>query len=217
MAPRTGLAAVAAARNDSASGRYIRPGLCLKTVRGWFNVAAQYPDAKSAWYGCPTKHTSRANIPVGAPVWFFGLGRYEHIALYLGKGKIATTDYPRRGYVGIVDMGLLERDWNCYFKGWGEHVNGVRVVSEPKPRINITKAERARTSKTHLQAPTATLRIQQALARRGYLPRYVPGRYGKATNLAYKRWQRANGWQATGELLVNQVQALVGSSFYVHR
>lgn len=131
MLPRTGSNAVEFAESINS---WPREGLCLNFVRTCLRVDAMKNasppggTARLAWDRSPSKHTSRHNIPLGAPVFFFGLGWAEHITIYTGSDDVRTTDYPYARRVTTVDIDTLEARWACYYKGWSEHLNGVRVV-----------------------------------------------------------------------------------------
>lgn len=58
------------------------------------------------------------------------------------------------------------------------------------PQVSLVNVVKASQKAPHLSAPGATLRVQRALHAEGLLGGYVPGRFGKATKIAYAAWQR---------------------------
>lgn len=125
--------ALAAARKESEKSGVFDAGLCLRHVRLWYGIAAKYPSAIEAWEGAggadgDATHTV-LDPPKGVPVFWSG-GRFGHIALSAGNGKIWTTDLPQRGRTGLVDIELVHERWNYKYLGWAETLNGVRVYRD---------------------------------------------------------------------------------------
>ena len=134
---RTGAAAIAWAKNEIKSPSRNWNALCLMFVRKCFNVAAKYPDARTAWANAKKKHkTSNASsIPAGVPVFFDTSSKWDHIVLSIGDGKCISTDALRKGKPDIVSIASLAKNWGPLL-GWSEDVNGVTVYKAPiKPTI----------------------------------------------------------------------------------
>lgn len=104
-------------------------GLCLKWVRSALDIDARYPSAIVAW-----NHVARedrhggARPPAGVPV-FWAIGKYGHVALSDGDGRVWSTDIKRRGKVDRVTIDYINARWGARYLGWGETLNGVRVIS----------------------------------------------------------------------------------------
>lgn len=135
MSTRTPAQAAAWA-NKTAKGY---AGLCLQFVRLAYGVGPKYASAIDAWNGAKKKHRSLANAPVGAPVFFSG-SRYGHVAIYLGDGKIRTTN----SYTGRIHTDAISAWEKVGYTtlGWAEDLNGVDVAKPVK--------------KTSAKAPTKT-------------------------------------------------------------
>lgn len=104
-------------------------GLCLKWVRSCFDIPARYPSAIVAW-----NHVAREDRhggkrpPAGVPV-FWAIGKYGHIALSDGDGRVWSTDIRRRGKVDRVTIDYVNNHWGARYLGWSETLNGKRVIS----------------------------------------------------------------------------------------
>jgi hypothetical protein len=100
-------------------------GMCLQEVRGWYGIGAKYGSAAEAWGGAKTKHRD-SNPKLGAPVfWTGGSKGYGHIAMYMGGGKVRSTDRPT-GKISNVPMSSFGGALN--YAGWSEDLNG-RAIS----------------------------------------------------------------------------------------
>lgn len=138
---------VAGADKLLAFGTY-RAGLCLEAVSkalgsyyltsdkpGWYTYALR------GWQNTPAnRKRSDRNPPKGAVVYFSASGNgYGHICLSLGGGRIASTDVPRNGVVGVTTIDALERAWNRTYLGWADWLMGhevtVAAVAPPTPGV----------------------------------------------------------------------------------
>jgi cell wall-associated NlpC family hydrolase len=100
-------------------------GMCLQQVRTWAGIPARYPSAIIAWEH--TRHRVSTRTPPAGFFVFFRGGRFGHIALSLGNGRIRTTDWPR-GRVGTTTISELERRWGYHYVGSSSDVNGVNIT-----------------------------------------------------------------------------------------
>lgn len=142
--PSTPPEALSAAHVADVAGTFFGVGTCLRTQRGFWEVAALWPRAELARLHCAPSHT----IPTGhfPPRGSVGFAA-NHVWINLGAGLVRTTDFHR---AGKVDVALLSRmlAW-CGAEGhvWGEVLNGVDVwpsrLPKPKPVDMWTPAERA--------------------------------------------------------------------------
>lgn len=196
MLPRTGGNAVSYAKSQAERRVYWRPGLCLKFSRTCFNVAAKYPDAKTAWHNAKHRHPPGQKRPPAATLVFFRIGVHWHVAPSVGNGNIATTDFPILGYIGVVPIIALEREWNCVMEGWTEDVNDVRVWQPPRLDLSdMVKCARTEPGHPRLsQHPVQVKALARALNKAGLLSsRNVTGHYSVAKKRAYANWQRRLG------------------------
>lgn len=101
---------------------------CLYFVRIALQVPRRFPTAMSAWVHTRYRHrTPILSIPPGVPVFTKGASVAGHIAISLGNGWVRTTDWPRDGLVGDVQLTTLLAKWRHRYLGWSEDLNGVRV------------------------------------------------------------------------------------------
>lgn len=63
-------------------------------------------------------HPGDRNPPPGALVFWKGSGKYGHIAIAVGGGKIASNDIARHGCINIVDWTAPETQWGQHYLGW---------------------------------------------------------------------------------------------------
>lgn len=124
VAWRSGVAAAAWARSMDGSG--YNP-VQRSSWRDWCaNFAAQaygqtgYGLAYAIQGFERWEHHADRNPPVGAFVYWRTSNPARHVAVYVGGGLIATTDYPRTGSVGVVPIGALEA------AGWGPYLGWAR-------------------------------------------------------------------------------------------
>lgn len=143
--PATPVEALAAAHVADVAGTFFGVGMCLQVQRTFWDVAALWPNARTARAHADPVHA----IPAGhfPPRGSVGLAA-NHVWLNLGAGLVRTTDFHRPGK---VDVALLTRmlAW-CGSEGhvWGEVLNGVDVWPTRKPKPHHppamwTPAERA--------------------------------------------------------------------------
>jgi hypothetical protein len=110
-------------------------GLCLKFVRQAYNIGAKYSSARAAWHGATCKHatTSLSGVPYGAPLFMDkSSSKYGHVALYIGNGRMLTTDSSKKFTQNASVQSWLNVGYRIL--GWSEDLNGVRVI----PRSTIS-------------------------------------------------------------------------------
>lgn len=132
---------------------FVGAGMCLRTIRTLFQVAALYPDAETAWEEAEHRHRVDriADLQPWTPIWWTN-GRHGHVALDLKRdGLCLTTDYVRTGYLGVARIADLGPWCGGTLRGWSEDINAVRIWSKPDPfgrddkiRIVSGALERAR-------------------------------------------------------------------------
>ena len=108
-------------------------GWCLRTVRGYFNVAALWPDANDAQAHSAPFHkvTDPLKLPRGS-VGYCRNATHGHVWLNLGGGLCRTTDFHRPGMVDIARVDKVVAWASGTDLGWGEVLNGVDVWPNPK-------------------------------------------------------------------------------------
>jgi hypothetical protein len=118
--PRTPAQAIAWARK-AVHGHRIWFDLCLRFVA----VSYGYNHSGSAtamdhWRETPAKfrHPGDKHPPRGA-LLYWTTGHYPgHVAIYVGKGLIASNDIKRRGAIDIVPMSKIAQKWGARYVGW---------------------------------------------------------------------------------------------------
>lgn len=142
--PATPKEALAAAHVADIAGTFYGIGMCLKTQRTFWRVAALWPNAATARvHSAPDHRIPAGHHPPRGSVGFAA----NHVWINLGAGLVRTTDFHRPGK---VDVAILSRmlEW-CGSEGhvWGEVLNGVDVwpsrQSKPAPPAMWTPAQRA--------------------------------------------------------------------------
>jgi TP901 family phage tail tape measure protein len=99
-------------------------GMCLQEVRGWYGIGSKYGSASLAWQGATKKHRD-ANPKLGAPVfWTGGSQGYGHIAMYMGKGLVRSTDRPTGR---ISNQPMSSFGGKLQYAGWTEDLNGKAI------------------------------------------------------------------------------------------
>ena len=105
--------------------------LCLANVRKGYGIGAKYPDATTAWNNTQ-QHRDRS-FPAGCsvPVFYSWVGtvsgerkNWGHIAVRLPDGRVWTDG---KYYANVDERSARYLSGSSYL-GWGESVNGVRVV-----------------------------------------------------------------------------------------
>lgn len=119
--------------NQSKGGT--KKGYCLQNVRLGYEIVPKYENATEAWSHAG-QHNDR-NVPLGIDVPLFykyitGYGNEGHINVRLANGKVWSDG---EIFASIEDY---EAKKVPDFLGWGESVNGIRVIEyapdPPKPQ-----------------------------------------------------------------------------------
>jgi hypothetical protein len=103
-------------------------GYCLQFTRNAWDVASYYGSARDAWNGAKYKHptSSTSGVAYGAPLFMDkSTSTYGHVAVYVGSGKMATTD-SQKTYTYITPV----QNWlnaGYHLLGWTEDLNGVKL------------------------------------------------------------------------------------------
>jgi hypothetical protein len=195
---RTAAQAVAQARRY----RTNRVGMCLFHVQSWLGAPWSGPYAYWAWQHARHKHPGDKNPPPGVPVYWSG-GRYGHIALSVGGGRVRSTDWPRRGHVGECTIDQLSRAWGKRYAGWAADIGGQNIpgVGHPAPRPaprggGGTVRGVAYVSKLHYgqRNSDSVKALQRRLIQLGFrIAAGATGNYFGQTDAAVRAWQRKIG------------------------
>ena len=141
--------ALAIAKHYDDAGIDVGVGMCLKTVRTYFAVAALWPDAETEFaHGAPMH---RPAVPGHAPRGSVGVarnGRHGHVWINLGAGLVRTTDYHRAGKVDVALESRMLAWCGALDHAWAETLNGVdvwptRKRHKPQPPAMWTPSQRA--------------------------------------------------------------------------
>lgn len=115
-----------------------RSGMCANFVYVVLGADPRgLPSANAAWEASRGRQGPREGVPpAGAPVWFSG-GRYGHVALSVGGGRVRSTDWPGAGQVGEVEISRIARAWAHPYRGWADHwadqpIPGIAKAVAPK-------------------------------------------------------------------------------------
>lgn len=105
--------------------------MCLSNSRKGYEIAARYETASIAWRNT-VQHTGAIPAGLAVPVfwdWYGTLeGKYDnygHVAVRLPDGRIWTDG---RYYSSVDELNRLYLSGKGKYLGWGETLNGVRVV-----------------------------------------------------------------------------------------
>lgn len=195
--------------NQSKAGK--KKGWCLQNNRLGYGIASKYPTAWQAWLH--TQQHKNRSFPKGVTVpLYYSYGTDGHINQLLTNGTVWSDGTI---YKSIDDY--LSKHPSVHFVGWGESINGVRVikqVADPRPKMPKVGSRIQlipRDTRTTFKAGTTTVRGHIKVTDnsfvyfvRGYDSKY-PGRIiintasgggnGVALALYYTNGQRIAGWK----------------------
>lgn len=207
------------------------PGMCAYfTGKCYGQQSTGYSSAATQWAAIPDqyKHPGDQNPPPGAVCYYLGGSHgYGHAAISVGGGKIRSTDMNANGYyhegtVNTVDINAPSHwGYGQHYVGWAHpYFHGTLLATVPTPSTPtlpvvslghlVGAAQTDAPGKgTPKRFPADTVRVEQALASEGLLPKaLVDGSFGTSTVLAYKAWQRKAGVEATGTPDLNSLTKL---------
>lgn len=181
-------------------------GMCLWECQEIYPTNHWYPSAWAQWQNANHKHTSKRNIPVGAPIYYKG-GQYGHIVLYVGDGKVRSTDAGGRGKMATVPLEWFERNWGYTYAGWSEDLGGKMIDFDTDIKVYVNKL------KPGVDDSDSVKQLRYRLIKRGFLKVEKPlsedrpgNKYTPAVARAVKKWQKKKGYALTGVL--NNKQAV---------
>lgn len=176
-----------------------RVGMCLWHVQDAFNAPHLYPSAIAQWNAAKTKHTGR-DIPIGAPVYYRG-GRYGHIVIYVGNGRVRSSDAGGSGRMATVPIDWFAQHWGYQYAGWSEDIGGQRITFDDKTDVYVKRL------KPGVDDSDSVRELRYRLIKRGFLKVSKPlslerpgNKYTKAVQAAVNKWQAKHGYAQTGTL-----------------
>lgn len=175
-----------------------RVGLCLYEVQEAYSSGHKFYDAKAQWYGSQRRHPGDRTPPYGAPVVFRG-GSHWHIAIYVGNGKVRSTDAGGAGRMATVSIGWFKTYWGYTYEGWIGDIAGRKIDFTNHIDIYYAKL------KPGVDNSDSVRFLRRTLIRRGFLDVKPPlsanhpgNKYTPAVERAVKRWQKKKGHAQTG-------------------
>lgn len=134
---------------------------CLQNVRLGYGLPAKYPTARSDWNNNLKQHKNKT-FPVGVAVpvyWSLTLtldgvtADYGHIAVRMPDGRIWTDGI---FYANVDSLNRYYLNGRGIYLGWGESVEGIRVVKEismspktPTARVIYSEVKGYPLTRTH--------------------------------------------------------------------
>ena len=137
-----------------------KPGYCLQNTRLGYGIAPKYDNAAQAWKS--TEQHKDRNVPQGVDVpLYYDYGSEDHVNVRLANGKVWSDG---NLYASIEDY---EAKKAPRFLGWGESVNGVRVIEyvpdPPKPQAAGPTAFRVKPGHTFRVYDPGTTNVQGSI------------------------------------------------------
>lgn len=182
-----------------------RVGMCLWHVQDSYQSPHLYPSAIEQWRQAHQKHPGDRTPPVGAPVYFAG-GRFGHIAIYVGDGRVRSTDSGGAGRMATTSIDWFRTHWGYSYLGWTGDIGGRAIDYARHVDVHYNRL------KPGVDDSDSVRFLRRCLIRRGFLDVSPPlkashpgNRYTPAVERAVARWQKRKGHAATGVL--TKVQA----------
>jgi hypothetical protein len=110
------------------------PSLCLHYV--WIAYATHgaevdqsFATALDGWHGSSGKHEGDRNPPPGVPVWWGKRPDSDagDVVISLGGGRVAATDFPGFGVIGIATIDERQEQIGREYLGWTETILGAPI------------------------------------------------------------------------------------------
>lgn len=196
-----------AAAQTLLSYRNIRHGYCLYYV--WQAYDAHGADtrlsagtATEAWNLSQGKHPGDRNPPAGVPVfWGPKAGSAAgDVVISLGGGRVACTDYPNYGQVGIATIDQRERQIGRPYLGWAERIFDVQIdfdgssgapvneVMNQQSWLNAARGEKLAVDGEIGPATVAAFKRYQTFLRAYGYSGDIDGQWGAGTQAAHQRY-----------------------------
>jgi hypothetical protein len=175
-------------------------GKCLWEVQEAYQSGHMFYDARAQWQGANHKHPGDRTPPIGAPVCFSG-GAHDHIAIYVGAGRVRSTDVGGPGRMGTASISWFATHWGYGYHGWIGDLAEKNITFDDKITVYVKKL------RPGVDNSLSVRMLRRALIRRGFLkpPKPLdadhPGdRYTPAVERAIKAWQKRKKHAQTGTL-----------------
>ncbi len=175
-----------------------RVGMCLWHVQDAFLSPHMYRNAISQWHAANDKHPGDRTPKYGAPVYFAG-GQHGHVAMYVGNGKVRSTDAGGAGKMATVTIDWFQRHWGYHYLGWTGDIGGQKIDFDEKIHVYLKKL------KPGVDNSASVRMLRLALIRRGFLKVQKPldadrpgDKYSPAVERAVKLWQKKKGHRQLG-------------------
>ncbi len=185
---------------------YNRVGKCLYEVQAAFRSPHMFPSAINQWVNANHKHYRDRTPPIGAPVYFQG-GKYGHIAIYIGGGRVRSTDVGGAGRMGTCSIDWFRTHWGYTYLGWSGDIAEQNIDFDDKIEVYFNRL------KPGVDGSASVRMLRRALIRRGFLKVQKPlsadrpgDKYSPAVERAVKLWQKKKGHRQLG-VFPNATQA----------
>lgn len=176
-----------------------RVGMCLWHVQDAFNSPHLYPSAIAQWNAAAFKHHDR-DIPIGAPVFYRG-GKFGHIVIYVGNGRVRSSDAGGSGRMATVPIDWFKQHWGYEYLGWSGDIGGQKIAFDDTIDVHVKRL------KPGVDDSDSVRELRYRLIKRKFLKVQKPlsldkpgNKYTKAVSDAVKSWQRKHGFEVTGVL-----------------
>lgn len=181
-------------------------GLCLWHVQDAFQSPHLYPSAIEQWKASKKKHPGDRTPRYGAPVFFEG-GKHGHVAIYVGEGRVRSTDAKGAGKMGTASIDWFARAWGYKYLGWTEDIGGKTVEFDKTYNVYVEKL------RPGVDDSDSVKFLRRTLIKRGFLKVQKPlsvdrpgNKYTAAVKSAVALWQKKHGYKQTGVLTNKQAK-----------
>lgn len=177
-----------------------RVGMCLWHVQDAFGSPHLYPSAIEQWKRARKRHKGDRTPRYGAPVFYEG-GKHGHVAIYVGNGRVRSTDAGGAGKMATVPLDWFAQHWGYTYLGWTEDIGGAMINFVSYKDVYVARL------RPGVDNSDSVRMLRLALIRRGFLAVQSPlsedrpgNKYTKAVSRAVKRWQTKHDYSPTGVL-----------------
>lgn len=190
-------------------------GKCLWHVQHCYRSPHMFPSAIMQWHNANRKHYGDRTPPIGAPVYFQG-GRYGHIAIYIGGGRVRSTDVGGAGRMGTCSIDWFRTHWGYTYLGWSGDIAEQNIDFDDKIEVYASRL------KPGVDGSASVRMLRRALIRRGFLKVQKPldadrpgDKYSPAVERAVKLWQKKKRHKTTGVLTFEQAKEFFAPNKHV--
>lgn len=181
-------------------------GKCLYEVQAAFASGHRYPSAIAQWHAAKHKHYGDRTPPIGAPMYFSG-GNYGHIAIYVGNGKVRSTDVGGAGRMGTASIEWFRIHWGYSYLGWTGDIADRDIDFVDHIDVYLRKLKPGVDNSDSVRMLRRTLIRRKFLRVQKPLSAERPGnKYTPAVERAVSLWQRKHGYKPTGVFTYQQAR-----------